>query len=306
MKKITMLLTILIIGLVFTGCTGDTQKDVSNRDNNTYEIPKLDDDFTILSTMASNTEILVGLGLADNIIGIDKYSPMDNLKEDVTKFDMFNFDAETAISLMPDVVMATVTNNVSGSDTFAPLKSVGIKVYYVSEADTIEHIYENIEFIGDLLGKSKNADKIVDDMKAEIKVVSDIAENITEKKSVYFEIGESNGTLYTVGSGTYLNEMIELVGGNNVYSNMSGWRKASAEDVIAKNPQIIITNANPTWYPNIVSDIKGRKGFGTTDAVKNNDVYVVDTNSTSRSTQHIIKAIKEIAVTLYPDLYDFS
>ena len=40
------------------------------------------------------------------------------------------------------------------------------------------------------------------------------------------------------------------------------------------------------------------------NAVKNNQVYYIDSNSASRPTQNIIKALKEIAKATYPDKYD--
>ena len=52
-----------------------------------------------------------------------------------------------------------------------------------------------------------------------------------------------------------------------------------------------------------VEDIKSREGWDTITAVQNGDVYQIDKNSSSRASQNVIKALKEIAKAIYPDEY---
>ena len=96
--------------------------------------------------------------------------------------------------------------------------------------------------------------------------------------------------------------MIELIGAENIFKSENGWIAPSAESVIDKNPDIILTNVN--YIDNPIQEIKDREGFENINAVKNNQIYQKDKNSSSRPSQHKIKALNEMAKAIYPDVYN--
>ena len=53
-------------------------------------------------------------------------------------------------------------------------------------------------------------------MKSQINEIAEKAKNIKDKKKVYFEIGPAPN-LYSFGNSTFLNEMIELIGAENIF-----------------------------------------------------------------------------------------
>ena len=138
-------------------------------------------------------------------------------------------------------------------------------------------------------------------MKSDIEEISTIGKTIKDKKKVYLEIGPAP-TLYSVGKSTFLNEMIEIIGAENIFANENSWISPSEESVIDANPDVILTTVN--YVENPTEEIKSREGWEHINAVKNNQVYYIDSNSASRPTQNIIKALKEIAKAVYPDQYD--
>ena len=96
--------------------------------------------------------------------------------------------------------------------------------------------------------------------------------------------------------------MIEIVGAENIFKDEKGWTSPSAESVIDRNPDVILTNVN--YIDNPVEEIKSREGCQNITAVKDNQVYLIDKNSSSRPSQHIIKALNEMAKAIYPDVYN--
>ena len=137
-------------------------------------------------------------------------------------------------------------------------------------------------------------------MKSQINEIAEKSKNIKQKKTVYFEISPAP-SLYSFGNSTFLNEMIELVGAENIFKDENGWLAASAESIIDKNPDVILTNVD--YIDNPIQEIKSREGFENINAVKNNQVYLIDKNSSSRPSQHIIKALNEMAKAIYPNVY---
>ena len=141
-------------------------------------------------------------------------------------------------------------------------------------------------------------------MKEEIESIKSIGNTITDKKNVYFEIGAGSG-LYTFRNETFLNEMIETIGATNVFGEENSWITVTPEAVIDANPDVILANTPGTNEAGLtaVEDIKSREGWDTVAAVQNGDVYEIDKNSSSRASQNIIKALKEMAKAVYPNEY---
>ena len=301
MKKRLMLVltTVLVVMLAMVGCSSK-ETIVKDRAGNDVTMPNKIE--RIISTAPSNTEILVELGLADKLVAIDTYSSdVEGISDDVEKIDFLNPDAEAIIGLEPDLIIAS-GHNKSGSsdDPFKLVKEAGISVVYIPSSESIQGIYDDINFIADITNTKQKGQEIVDNMKSQIDEISQKAKNIKDKKKVYFEIAPAPN-LYSFGNSTFLNEMIELIGAENIFKDENGWIAPSAESVIDKNPDVILTNVDYTENP--VQEIKDREGFENVSAVKNNEVYLIDKNSSSRPSQYIIKALNEMAKAIYPDVY---
>lgn len=286
--------------LAFTGCSTGPETIV-DREGNTVEVPKKLE--RIISTAPSNTEILVGLGLADSLVAVDTYSTdIEGLNEEVTQLELSNPDAETIIALEPDLIITSGINKVGNAENpFAVLEEAGIPVVYIPTSDSIEGIYEDITFIADVTNTEKEGEEIVTQMKEKIDAIAAKAAEIKEPKQVYFEISPAP-YLFTPGAGTYLNEMLDIVGAENIFGDETGWVSPSSEVVMTKNPDVILTNVGYVEAP--LDEIKSRDGWDTIKAIQEDAVYLIDTNSSSRASQNIVIALEEIAKAIYPEYYE--
>lgn len=301
-KVLSLIATLIMAMMIFVGCTSNptTMKD---REGNEFSIPK--EVNTIISTAPSNTEILVALGLADKLVAVDKYSEdVEGIKKNLPKIDFTNPDAEAIIALNPDIVIASGHNKAGSEDPFALIKEAGIPVAYIPSSYSIDGIYGDIEFIANLTGREKEGKELVNSMKEKVTAIKDIGDTITDKKKVYFEIGAGSG-LYTFGNETFLNEMIEIIGAKNIFGEENSWITVTPEAVIDANPDVILVNSpgeNEAGL-NAVEDVLSREGWDTINAVKEGKVYKIDKNASSRASQNIIKALKEMAKAVYPNEY---
>ena len=301
-KVLSLIATFVMAMMIFVGCSSKPTT-MQDREGNEFNVPK--EVNTIISTAPSNTEVLVALGLADKLVAVDKYSAdVEGISEDLPKIDFRNPDAEAIIALNPDIVIASGHNKAGDEDPFALIKEAGIPVAYIPSSYSIDGIYGDIEFIASLTDTEKEGKDLINSMKEEIESIKSIGNTITDKKNVYFEIGAGSG-LYTFGNETFLNEMIETIGATNVFGEENSWITVTPEAVIDANPDVILANTPGTNEAGLtaVEDIKSREGWDTVAAVQNGDVYEIDKNSSSRSSQNIIKALKEMAKAVYPNEY---
>jgi iron complex transport system substrate-binding protein len=256
----------------------------------------------IISTAPSNTEIIAGLGFGDRIIAIDSYSrDVEGINPEAVAIDFTNPDAEAVINLEPDIIITSEHNRTNaGGDPFALIRETGIPVVLIPTSVSIEGLYSTIIRIAELLDVREKGEKLVRGMREEIEGIAEKGRTIEQKKTVYFEISPAP-YLISFGRDTFLNEMLELIGGRNIFDEVNGWIAPGAEAVIIKNPEVILTNVN--YLDDPVEEIKRREGFENISAVIRKRVYVIDTNSSSRPSQHILLALTQMARSVYPDVY---
>ncbi len=319
-KNLTLITFILIILMTLAACSNESKQQQSaeqpNQENGQIQqepaqLPSEDragNKITIpskinkiISISPANTEIIIALGLGDKLVAVDKYSDgIEGIPENIPYFDIMNPDVEQLVALEPDIVYATSMSLSDGNDPFKPIKDMGITVAYIPASDSIEGIYKDIMFIADSLQSSDKGNEIVDTMKDKVEYFKKIGSTIKNKKSVYFEIAAAPN-LYSFGSGVFLNEMIELLGAENILAGQEKWISVSDEVIVAANPDVILTNVN--YIENAVDEIKSRAGWENVTAIKNNDVYYIDNNASSLSDHNIVKALEQMAEAIYPDVY---
>ncbi|MGL5353594.1 MAG: ABC transporter substrate-binding protein [Clostridium sp.] len=301
-RILSIVFTMIFGAMIFMGCS---QKPVTMKDREGTEFTAPKEIKTIISTAPSNTEVLVALGLSDKLVAIDKYSAdVEGVKADLPQLDFRNPDAETLISLNPDIIIASGHNKVGDNDPFKLIKEAGITVVYIPSSFSIDGIYGDIDFMASLTGTEKKGKEIVEDMKKEVAKIKAIGDKITDKKKVYFEIG-AFATLNSFGSDTFLNELIETIGAENIFASEKSWISPSPESVIAANPDVILVNTpgTNTAGKTAAEDVKTRDGWDSIKAVKEDKVFTLDKNSSSRASQNVIKALKEMASFVYPEEY---
>lgn len=298
-KILNIVAAIALVMIMAVGCSAK-EEVIKDREGRDITLPSKID--KIISTAPSNTEVIVALGLADKLIAVDKYSAdVEGIPNDIEFIDFSNPDSEAIVELNPDIIIASGHNKTgSTEDPFKLVEEAGISVAYIPSSDSIQGIYDDIMFISKVTNTEEQGKTIVSDMKTKVEDIAEKAKTINEKKKVYFEIGPAPN-LYSFGNSTFLNEMIELIGAENILKDETAWISPSAEIIIDKNPDVIITNVG--YIDNPTDEIKSREGWENINAIKNNEVYQVDKNSSSRPSQNIITALNEMSEAIYPHVY---
>jgi len=253
----------------------------------------------IVSLIPSNTEILFGLGLNDEIVGV---SDNDDYPAEATKRDKvggIDFNIEQIIALTPDIVFAHASGMGNLKGAIEQLEAAGVKVFVVADAKNFNETYTTIEQLGRATGKLEEAKKIVANMKAKVEEIETKLKGV-EPKKVFVESSDEP-QIYTAGRGTFMNEMLEMIHAENVAADVNDWYPIEAEQIIAKNPDVIVVAYN--YVPNILTKIPQRPGFETITAVKNKAIVQVDESTTSRQGPRLADGFEEIAKAVYPEAF---
>lgn len=248
---------------------------------------------------AADCEILYAIGAGEKIVGRGEYC---NYPESVNAVPSVQSGSETnieqIIALKPQIVIMTKMGQ--SLEQVEALENAGINVF-ASDAQKIEDVYTAIELIGAVSGKKDEAYFVINNMK---KAFSDIKAKINDNtgKTVYFEVSPLEWGLWTAGEGTFMNELADMLGLENIFSDVIGWAEVSEEQVIERNPDYIVTVAmyfGEGLTP--VEEIMGRKGWQNITAVKEGQVLNADQNEISLPGPRLTKGAASLYEFVYGD-----
>lgn len=245
----------------------------------------------VVALTASDVEILYALGAGDTLVGRGEYC---DYPAEVFDLPVVASGAETSVeqilSLAPDVViMAKMAQTVEQVNA---LENAGVRVI-VSDAQDIAGVYQVIEMIGAIVGRNDEAAALVSGMQT---AFADIAANTGDTgKTVYFEVSPLEWGLWTAGADTFMDELAQMCGLTNAFADVSGWVGISEEQVLARDPDYIVTI---TMYfgegPTPVEEIMGRPAWQSLKAVQNGNVYNADSNEISRPGPRLTDAAEKL------------
>lgn len=305
-----------MLALVLVGCgtKEDTNKDTVSKEDQQVEKTtsyKVKDDRgvevefnavpkTIVSLKPSNTEILFALGVGDKIVGATEY---DSYPEEAQKIERVSdstiFNSERILALKPDVVIAYTTgDDEENLNALKGLEDAGIKVFAIQSAKSFDDVYGDIEQVSAAMGIKDKGEKLNEDIKSKIADVQAKVKDVKEPKNIYLEISPKPD-IYTAGSDTFQQEILNAANVNNVFVELKSWAMVSEEDVIAKNPEVILT----TVGNDSTGEILSRDGWNSITAIKNKAVYSIDNDISNRPGPRIGEAVELIAKAVYPELF---
>jgi iron complex transport system substrate-binding protein len=252
----------------------------------------------IISVAPSNTDIVVGLGSAKNLIGCDRYSQkIQGVPPNLPIIDLFYPDVEALIRLHPDVILANEINSAGSRDTpYAALQKMGLRVVSIPAARSIDEIYKSITQIADVLGVEEAGASLVSSTKTQLDALTKSIEKPAVKPRVFFII-EFAPNIVSLGRESYLNEILERIGAKNIFGDRIGYFSPNEESIITRNPDIILVMSYVG--KDAAALIKALPGFSTVNAVRENRIHIIDGDDASRASQSVVKAFAAISAAVY-------
>jgi iron complex transport system substrate-binding protein len=244
----------------------------------------------------------------DKIIGVDK---------DITDADAYfpefselpivsSDDYEAILSLNPDLVIVPTS---SFEESAKKLPGVTIVAF---DCWRPEIQVDEIRRLGYILDKEDKAEEFIDFYNGVMNKINDTVGEIPvkERPKIYFE----SGTSYSTGAkGSGYHDKVTMAGGDNIFGDLSDYPKVDPEEVMKRNPEIIVKfvrdlggynyylGTNGTELIDTRTEILSRPELAEVEAVKNGQVYVT-TGDIVGATRHFI-GMAYMAKWFYPDLF---
>lgn len=292
-RKYLSLMLALLMMLGMTAALAEPVTDMADREVTLKEPAK-----RVVALTAGDVEILYAIGAGDTLVGRGEYCnyPAEVLEVPSVQSGM-ETNLEQIIALKPDlVIMAKMAQPKEQADA---LVEAGIPVAVTDAAD-IAGTYKAIELIGTLTGKQEQAAAVVADMQARFDALREKVAGAQAQQTVYFEVSPLQYGLWTAGQNTFMQEIAQVLGLKNAFEDVSGWAEVSQEQVLARDPDYIVTVAmyfgeGPTPEEEIVA----RAGWDKLKAVQNNHVILLDSDEISRPGPRLIDAAEHLYEMVY-------
>ena len=256
----------------------------------------------IVSLAPNLTEILFALGLEKEIVRVTLHSDYPPAAAEKPKAGTFwQPNIEAIIAAKPDLI---VTLGFEQQKNLADrLKRINYNCLTVN-IEKVNDLYEAIETIGTATGRQQKANELVTNIRKNLDKLSALI-GTEEKVRVLWIVQRE--PLRVAGQDTFINEMIELAGGENaISSTIYKYPPIGAEQVIACSADVIIEPL--MQQKDLVSQqnkaMQYWSKFENLPAVANKRIYIIQGDMVSRLSPRLYEGIESIARCLRPELFE--
>jgi iron complex transport system substrate-binding protein len=211
----------------------------------------------IVALLPSHTETVFALGLGSRVVGVDEFSDYPAEASRLPKLGgMYDARLESVLGSSPDLILAS-----EASPATATMERLGLTVW-AGSARRLGDVYRVIRAVGDLVGRSEQAEKLARAVREAVDAETRRAQSLPRTR-VYYEL---DSTPYAVGPESFIGELLSRAGGANVVpAGIGEFPKVSPEVVAAADPEVVLGTDLDT--------LARRPGWDRTAAVRNRRVY---------------------------------
>ena len=289
MKKILCLISILMVTFSVIGCSS------SEVDSSKEQVTSKDEKQVVVATSVAITEILDRLGVEVSGVPQTSYELPESAKGATEVGSPMNPDMEIIKSLNPTDVICVDT---LGSDFEKQFEENNINAdfYNLSNVDGLK---ETIAALGEKFNKQDKANEILE----EIKEVEDKVKSNKKSDDKILVLFGAPGSVMVATDKSYIGNLVELAGGNNIFSNAtSSFTQINLEEIIKLNPDkiLVMTHAVPEAAKKSVEEELSKDLWKNVNAVKNNDITYLENGYFGMSANlQIVEAVEKLGDILY-------
>lgn len=250
----------------------------------------------VISLAPNLTESVFAIGGGEKLVGVTSFC---NYPEQAKKLphvgDTMKPNLETIVALEPQLVLISTDSQLQSF--VRQLEANNISAF-VTEAKDVDGVLRNLRRLGELLGTPDQAEKLVSDLQTRIAAVETKVKN---EKPVKTFVQIAREPLYTIGSASFLTDLLRRAGGASVTAEIeTAYPNVSRETAFAAAPEAIILSVDESMgSQNAAPD----DVFKNSPAVKNNKVFKIDGDLLTRPSPRTADLVEQIARVLHPHVF---
>lgn len=260
------------------------------------EVHRLDRSYSrIISLYPSHTEVMVGIGAGDALVGTTMNEDLKSLKsQGITEFKLGD-SVEKFIGLKPDLVLVRPMVENKYRNLIAILKSRGVEIISLHPKTGYE-LEEYWLALGRLSGNEEGARKYIEEYRERLARLREQGER--RRVKAFFEARYSRG-LYTNAENSIASYVLEVAGVENILEERSERGSTIVpikhEELLSRGGEIELYIAQRgVMNRRSLRDIEASSGYKLIRGVREGRILLVDEKTMSRPTSKILDAVEEI------------
>lgn len=253
----------------------------------------------VVTLTPSLTELVWALGAGERVIAVSDYCDYPEAAKLRPRVGSFLSPAiERILALQPDLVLLDGVQ----AEAATMLTQAGARAVAVPMQD-LAQVRAAFTTVGEQLGdRQPQAAALLGDLDRQISMVSARVSSLPPRKTMFVvdrQIGSLRG-LVAAGPGSYLDELLRLSGGKNVFSDMGPrYAKVAAEAIVERQPEVILDaiHTDPAGAAARKEDWSALKDVA---AVRAGRVHILANRMFVTPGPRLGQALREIAELLHP------
>ncbi len=244
----------------------------------------------VVSMSATATEMLFAIGAGDTVVAVDNFSNFPVEVDSLPKVDAYQPSVEAISELEPDLVIISY----DPGNLVEQLNALSIPVFAANAVMNLDGVYEQMEQLGALTGRSDAAAEAVASMRAEVESIVDGVPKQDPPLTYYYEL---DPTLYSVTTNTFIGSVMSQFGLVSIADGVEAgndYPQLSAEVIVEKDPNIIFL-ADVKCCAQSAATVAVREGWGALGAVTNGSIVELDDDIASRWGPRLVELLAQVA-----------
>lgn len=251
---------------------------------------------TMISMSPEITEIIFALGAGEKLIGRSSYCNYPAEAASVQDFgSLFDLNIESIVAAQADVIFLS---SMASEELVTTLMTQGLTVITFDKDSNLEGTYAYMTSVGAIIDKVEEAALLSDGIRAQVAEVASKIVGAAETPEVYYVVYAGDGYDSTATGDTFIHDMIQTAGGDNIAKEGSNW-SYSVETLVEQDPWMIFCSNNDGSK----TKIQGLEGYKDLTAVKEDRLFEVDPDIFSRQGPRVGDAVEVLARLMHPDMF---
>lgn len=244
----------------------------------------------VLSLYPSATEIVVQLGGAGWLVARTDFDVDPRLAHLPSLGPTLTPSLEAVVALRPDLVIVASGTDIGGG-SIGRLRELGVPLEVV-DIQTIQDVFDSTRRIGIILGVPGRSDSAAAQMETELARTRERHDDCTPIRALFVLWPDPPRT---AGPGTYVDELILIAGARNVFHDIRGqWAEPAIEEIVRRNPDILILPGAPRGPPLTAASLARRVGWRDLRAVREGRVLEVEGDLFNRPGARVAEAARTL------------
>jgi iron complex transport system substrate-binding protein len=251
----------------------------------------------VVALVPSLTEVIMAIGAEDHLVARTDYDTHSGVLDLPSVGGGLDPSLERLVDL--DVELVLMPEGRRAPALALRLGELGMEALTLG-TNTLPELHGAIRRLGELLGEAEAADSLSGHIEAELSAVGRRLQGRPPVAVMYVIAAHPP---MTTGPGTFVDTLISLAGGRNVFEDAAQeWPTVGFESIVARDPEVIVWSAGAPGEIEMEA-LREASGWRDVPAVQAGRVVFVDGNLFNRPGPRLPEAVRLLARGLHPGAF---